>query len=408
MILNKKNIKSSIWLLAIGSIIISYIGYNENAGLFFFSYLIISAISMLINPIIPLCLRISIDPFTPEISSQYGLIMYAIPILSYYIRYKKINIDNIRNFLVIACLLFVSFTLGYKPIINTMIVHYIIIVLYIHMSSLEEDDCKLLLTSLIISGLMMIAIVSLQIFRGTAFIAQGYRLTYKGELRTFANSLSIPFIIFLYRTMSTAKSRMLNLSLTVLFSIYLILSFSRGNILAVIVVSITLILFWQNGGKNRLKKYLFMIMFIFGGMLLLNMIGSDNSQNLTNIASGEARIDIWTYYFKRLFDGGFVRIVFGFGPGDLRRVSLGTFYGIFYAHSTLFDYIFSYGLCGLLIEGFFFYRAIKNARLQNSPLIFALLFLTAFLFFPFGTCDNLIFHTLLGLTTSYTNANTNE
>ena len=33
------------------------------------------------------------------------------------------------------------------------------------------------------------------------------------------------------------------------------------------------------------------------------------------------RTEIWTFYWKKMTDGGLIHILFGLGPGDIKRLS---------------------------------------------------------------------------------------
>jgi hypothetical protein len=121
---------------------------------------------------------------------------------------------------------------------------------------------------------------------------------------------------------------------------------------------------------------------------------------LTTNASMFGRLNIWSFYLEKLFDSGIHRILFGFGPGVSLRITEGTYLAGQYAHSSILDYVFTYGVCGGVIVINLITQALKRVKETKSILCGGLLVLCLLMFFPFGTCQLLSFHMMLALTSS--------
>ncbi len=106
------------------------------------------------------------------------------------------------------------------------------------------------------------------------------------------------------------------------------------------------------------------------------------------------RTDIWNYYWGLIRDGGLIHILFGLGPGDIKRLS---YTMNMYSHSTYLDIVFSYGLVGgAFMVGGIIAAIIKTVKSKSIVLIAALAGLFTN-YFSHGTVANFTFYIILAL-----------
>ncbi len=391
---------NSLIYIFVSSIIITLSSNIFGETLNAYIALALTAIGCLINPIIPICIKLLITMESIELITLVDYGMWFLSIIPYLFS-KGTGIKQKDAFFLAACL--VVFTLsfvfgidsGYMQIFFQMMLMITVLII----KNASEKDVKLIFYTAIIAGVLVTIITAIGYFRGTA-VYHVYRLTYDDSVRTLGNCIAFSTVFYAYKTINqdpNTKNRKVADIVLFLFCIGVsLLSYSRGSILAVVVAIIYLVL--KKLQKPSFGKIAGVILFGIGFFVVVNYLEL-NFEKLNNIKTGYDRIEIWSYYIKRIFDGGFKTITFGFGPGDLKRLTVGTLYQ-YYAHSTILDYFFSYGILGIILVLYMMISSVRNTFYKKSILTSAIFILTVLLFIPFGSRNNYIFHVFIGISLS--------
>ena len=351
-----------------------------------------------INKFLPLSIWISLYYLEVTMPGTWQIILWIIcffPMITKLIR--------LRDFLIIlssAALFFISYWLGYNPDLTSLIMQVFAIVTYLMvLSRLQNmENASLILSSFMLGGVLVLINVVFQIATNPSFLTM-QRLTYNDSVRTLANLLTIPIYLLAYLIISNSsyfrRHRIFVLFSLFVFSAVLLLTYSRGNILALIVVlafvSVKIM------AKQSLKKSFFVLFGFLGFAAIIILTININTTFLFGTDTALGRFDIWKFYFSKLFEGGPIRVLFGFGPGDVRRVAGSSFFSRYYAHSSIFDYGFSYGFIGLAFILGLIVFSFKQLKGKNSFFNVGLLILTVLMFLPYGSCQHLGLHVLLAL-----------
>ena len=403
-----------IFLSAISVYFFSGLHYTEFCK---FLMLFLCLVGLLVDPIVPLCINIAVDPlgisFSTVISVLFWLVRIVPPFFAYVFDKKGQIKTKYVFFLLSTFLLFlISYILGMNSDLSTVVIQMFVLIVFLIVSQIhQKETLYMIYFSFILAGLLISFLVFCQLITGSAIKLWGYRLTYNGSVRTLSSALAIPLFYFFIQLIVPTNSKT-NIGVNFLFicillciSALLILTYSRGVIISVLVALLYIIITQLR--KVNLKLILGLAFSILVVAIVLNNV-EINDAMFEGLASGNGRTGLWNFFWVKMKEGGAVRCLFGFGPGDLTRIAENTNYGGFYAHSVLFDYLFSYGIVGfllLLMMGLnIFLKLIKT----KSTLLMALYMLTALLYLTHGNALNLHFHVLLGLCNSLALQNSKE
>lgn len=178
---------------------------------------------------------------------------------------------------------------------------------------------------------------------------------------------AIPFVFFLYQAEKHTKYKIFYASLTILFVVAVICSFSRGGWVSLMGVSFSLILF----SSKKIKT----ILLIFAAFLVIMFTIPQEFRNEFNTISPETetaimRLQLWKAGFKMFLD----HPVIGVGMSNFASV-----YGRFYmpenpyayrwstVHSIYVQLIAEMGLLGVVSFVFIIYYLIKdNLTMQKE------------------------------------------
>ncbi|MDQ2085661.1 hypothetical protein RBH29_04335 [Herbivorax sp. ANBcel31] len=303
---------------------------------------------------------------------------------------------------IISCLSGISFLVGK----DTNFVYYgwfliSIALFFVAKTYFKYDGSKLAIFSFYMCAFLLIGIVFTSISFEQA-LAQG-RLSVFGNIRVLANALVIPLLFEthdLITNKNKSKSLLYKRSKSLVFLVLLIvllMTVSRGAIFAYLFGSLIIVL--KSKQKRILKIYLilaalYVSIFILEEQGVINILRLFNLSRLQTLGN---RDHIWGYYLSELFSQDLLGILFGFGPGELYRVSGGVMSRGAYAHSVPLDFLFTYGIIGATIFSIIMCKLMKRIIKSKNTLAISVFLTTIVLYFTHGTVISREFYILTAL-----------
>ena len=104
------------------------------------------------------------------------------------------------------------------------------------------------------------------------------------------------------------------------------------------------------------------------------------------------RTEIWGEYLDYEFSS-INTALFGFGPGEIAKMDINGHY----SHSLFMDWLFSYGIVGMLIFVIILIRILRLLLSSKSNFKLSLFLLSCFLFSTHGVITNDMFYILIGV-----------
>ncbi len=359
--------------------------------------IIFSIIGLGRNRFMPISIWICVYFLNITIPGNLQLLLWGISFIPLY--KTKFYFKDFALFVVATVFFSLSYYLGVNSDRTSLFMQIFAVVSYIMIFSevSDESTAKLIFSSFIIAAGIVTFDTLMTLVMNPQMLA-GQRLTYNNSVRALANILTLPLYLFGYSICANnsiyQKYKKSVITGTVVFSILLLLTYSRGNIIALVIVLGLVSLYLL---PQRFNRVLVLLVIVMVGVMMIAVTETVNIEFLTNSDTATARVDIWSFYIEKVISGGWKRIVFGYGPGDIRRLFSGEYLSRYYAHSTFFDYFFSYGLIGVSIVLTMVLFSIREISKYKSIFNRGLLFLVIIMFIPFGTCQHLGFHVLIAL-----------
>lgn len=341
--------------------------------------------------------------FTP---AQSALLALVTGLICLNILYKNISLyrqtSYIQFFFLFLILLFISLITGQNSTTMAAITSiYTLLTGFTVGCYLPKNKELYISYSLLFGGIVVMFLVYRSLRSGTAidFNATEGRLRYGDSVRILANALAYPvYISFLkmveyIRSKNYIKSAMW-FALAMSCFYFLILTVSRGVIFAVLlalmyVMSKTM----KTGGSSKIIVVIVIAVVAY----FINSMSFNQSYMMNGLDTMTGRDLIWGFYWNELMDGGIVSILFGFGPGEVSRISANSIIEGAYAHSLVLDYLFRYGVLGFLflisLLTYIGYKLIKT----NSVFYIGLLIMSILMFATHGSANTPLFYYLIGM-----------
>ena len=383
-----------------------------------FSLLFFCLIGVFLDPIVPICINLCVDPlgvsFNSTILSVLFWVMMVIPPFFIYLfdQNGRIKTKYVFFLLIGFLLLLASYLFGINSDFSTFIIQMFVLMVYLIFSEVyRRKTTRMVFISFIFAGLFIAILVFCQLISGSAIKLWGYRLTYNGSVRTLSSPLAIPLFYFFVQLVipSNQKSQVWKKIFFIVailaLSALLILTYSRGVIISLLVALLYIMIMQLK--KINLKFILGISLGILLVSILLNNIEIDEAM-FEGLTSGSGRTELWQFFIKKMQEEGIFTCLFGFGPGPLTRMTENTIYEEFYAHSVLFDYLFSYGILGFLFLLGMIIKVFSMVIKSKSSLLVGFFILSMLMYLTHGNAVNLQFHVLLGLCVSMALENNQE
>lgn len=213
------------------------------------------------------------------------------------------------------------------------------------------------------------------------------RMTYGENVKDLAFFCGIPLSFLLYSYLDGQNlfannyniiATIIKLFVTVLLVAVVFMTLARGLFLAFGLGSIVLLFLSKNKAKTYFLLFIALVFVVYLSHYItsLDLFRVERLMEAEDYSTGGGRTDIWIHYLNKINDMGFQYIILGTGPGNISRISNIEFY----AHSTILDYYFSYGIIGLI--AFIFVEILILRKLyydsNKIPFVIALTFIIAY------------------------------
>lgn len=320
-------------------------------------------------------------PVLPGVSLSRVIIL--IPIVGFFLYLNKVKI-KLDAILIISVLYFAMNLLSYFYTVDSATTIQRIatigsnlgVILLLSTLSYNEKELKLLIKSIIYSGWMTILIIIF--FQDVNSIEGRMTVSINGVYQdpNYLNGfLLIPIIYYLNDYLNNKRKKSL-ISLCIFISC-VIMTGSRGGLIAVILSSVILLIVWMINNKNKLSTIVsLLIMSFFSGVviylsmkLLPENLMDRFSYSAVVESGGSGRIGIWNQIIGDFNELNIFNKLFGNGAGTVTYFTNG-----YAGHNIWLDSLIELGILGSIVL-FVFYLTILIISLKNKLLILALSFI---------------------------------
>ena len=306
-------------------------------------------------------------------------------------------------FLLFGICCFISTMLGYK---TSMISFYLVLIrllMVMVITYYSRGSIKLFITGFVAGGLCVCLYTAYLFITGNAAVF-GVSLAYgdgeaAGQIKSLAIAAAVPAYYLIYNILCNKMGLVMKLFSTFIVLvcvIVVVLTYSRGVLIALAVSSLLLLLFVLKE-RNSVLKFAIIFIVFFLLYYILTRIGINEEKMFGHLAGANGRTDIWSFFLSKMQDGGFLRLMFGFGPGDSKRITDGSLFDGYYSHSAILDYFFSYGILGFVFICFLLWKTLKGLFVHKNVFGLGLIILTILMFSTHGTSTNIIFTGLISI-----------
>lgn len=327
-------------------------------------------------------------PLLEELTSGgYVIMAYAPFVIRSFVLVIKQEGNGISTMLYMGCVAYVvfSFLRGYESDILMFILQIIAMtIFYSTWKVLSKDDVPIVCYAYICCAIIVCIYIYMGGLDNNLMVG---RLSLGDNIKKLSYICAIPLSFYYYSYIGRCKVfenangtfvKLLSLLLTVTLFGTLFMTLARGVFLSFGIGTILLLLLSRSKTKS-----LFFFVFVAALLLLvsqyienLGMFRIERLFETDQYETGNGRTEIWAHYISRMQDMGSRYILLGTGPGNISRISNIEFY----AHSTILDYFFSYGIIGLfifiLVEITVLVKLFKKNN--NIPFIIVLTFLFSY------------------------------
>ena len=356
--------------------------------------------SAIINPMLLVCTYICIRMFDIVHGSFQVLSMEAIIIIYCFntiYKYRGYVVKYINATLLFGVFAFLSALFGYQTSITSLIPFIFLFFIFLTIGTMKLSSQEdMIIVTLCVCGVVVGLFGYYQFISGDIFSESG-RLGFDGSIRRVSNAVAFPLFYAVYKLLNKPKGFNIVLwsLLILLLGTVLILTYSRGVILAVIITAVFLFLF----SKGEVGFTKVVLTLVSGGLVffIINSVNIDSELMFRELDTASGRTDIWDYYNSKMAEGGFMRILFGFGPGDTMRVAANSAYQDFYAHSLFLDFFYCFGILGAVCMLYILIILSRTIIKEKSIFYIAVLVLSITMYLTHGIASQIHFYCMLGL-----------
>ncbi len=299
--------------------------------------------------------------------------------------------------IIVIGLAFLSYYFGIDSQFSTMAVFFSSLLIFVQVldSSVTPEeffDYTVLATAIIVTILFLDAL------NGNLNLRFG-RLAINDNIRDLADLVSIPAFLSWSLLFVGNKRKALLLIIGIVSSFVLLLTVSKGALISTALGVFFVIL--ASGKKTMLKNSLLLLLVVVPILIVVYRYSSTNLEGfhldrLTEEYNGfSGRTDIWSMYAGALFSNTDT-VLFGFGPGDIKRL----LYSDMYAHSLFLDMFFSYGVLMSAVWIVVLFLLARSIIKSGVSLALGLLVFTIFLYSTHGVVTAPMFYVLMALSYS--------
>lgn len=365
--------------------------------------------SIMVDLILPFCLLLCSNVIMVEFGSMTTVTSLFVTLISFYLIFITVKGHYqwwiLKSFALLAFGIIISYYVGYKTdniaLLNMLMLSIQMTAIAITVS--KTDRSKYIVCALVAAGIAVSSVVLYLFATGQATFVRLIQLAYGdeewgGSTKALSTAASVPAIYFVCLVFFNKQHGFLKIAeiITIIFLVLLIvLTYSRGVMLALFLASVYLArVYFKNISTTRIISFGILAFVIYSA---IDSLVLDSSRLYEGLDTGNGRTDIWLFFFQRLFNNGITGFIFGFGPGDSKRITDGSVFDGFYAHSVILDYGFAYGLVGM----YFMFRILSFSLIhlyKNKNVLYCcILIMQMVVYFSHGSSNNMAFNYTMAL-----------
>lgn len=300
-------------------------------------------------------------------------------------------------------ILVISYNTGFNSRLDIAIKMVVACLIILQIASCDAQERLLIVSAVLCCGISMALFVAASLSTGGG-VDISTRLLFNENSKSLATALAPVVITAVYALFFRRGKNVLftvGLLISVAILTYLVvLTYSRGVLIALIISISYLLLRFM--GKGDIRNYLFLFLFITTAFYLLSIMQFDDYLMYKSLEGGNGRTEIWADFYQQLKETN--TLAFGFGPGLTKEISRLDFY----SHSTILDYLFCYGIAGFIYVLYLLLNVIFNLFKTKFYYYQGLFILSTIMFSTHGSAGTLLFNVILGLCMSVVVYDRNE
>ena len=299
---------------------------------------------------------------------------------------------SLKKYITAGCL-FVPFALlshfvGINSTFNATIVFIFSWLIVFYIAFIVKGKRQLnLLMSLFFTGVVLMVLQSLH---PMSIIAEDNWFESKDVATAVAVIVYIALWIIINRKINILL-KVVFLTLVIAGVVTIVLTYSRGVIIALTLSTVVLLFLGMRGNRRALLVGIVVVVslaYVFASDIII-----DYDRMGANLEGGNGRTDIWKFFYETMSKAGIFRLLFGCGPDGLTTLSQNATY----AHSSILDYFFSYGVFGFAFISYILISVFLKIRKLNNSFYTGLFILNFFMFITHGNHSEPLFLYLLSL-----------
>lgn len=286
-----------------------------------------------------------------------------------------------------------SYFLGIDANPNTMILFWVALITFFNISDQKSESLEFGKYGLL--GLMFVLFALVWADKNGGIQILYGRLALGDNIRSLANATAISEILlgFSFFDSKKAKGKFLKIFFLLFGVVVLLLTFSKG---ALISSGVTLLLLLMRSNISLSKKFLIVLLVAAALIVTMNYVSTGDEFRSDRLSDGidgfSGRTDIWSAYWQAMKEK-ISTLLFGFGPGDIKRLGVVTSY----SHSLIFDVLFSYGVCGFSVFIGLLLNSVYRCLKSKNKLAIVMSVFPLLLFSTHSTATDVRFYILFGM-----------
>ena len=374
-------------VLAVFAVICLVLAVSGNGTLLAILTLLLSLVFSLKYRPLALATVITAGPLNELLTTGVLQIAVYVPFLLFsFIHFftKKGKLSGILLYIWCILMVLLSYFFGYEPdTVMFLLQVFSMSMFYVVWQTFNKQDVPIVVWGYILSALVAIGYMSTG---GLEAVTVTGRLSLGEHVKIVAFICAVPFVFILYpfigrlymfSNLAKYRYKIVDILLLIVLMLTIFMTLARGLMVA-IAIGVLLLMMFLRKKKSIFFLLLIIMVAIYSFMYIesLDMFRTERMFAYEEYESGNGRTEIWLHYINKIFDMGGQYILFGTGPGNIERISnMG-----YYAHSTILDYFFSYGIMGiitfLIIEYLINLKLLKSAN--KIPFAISMTFLLAY------------------------------
>lgn len=310
----------------------------------------------------------------------------------------KFSVKGMLHGFVIIMAMLLSVLFGDDANIRTLLICIVCLISFVSISATETSADDLRVYAMAGMLIVFIAFV-VGASRGNIKLMFG-RLSINDNIRDLANATVRPLILLFASLVYTGEGKKKNnilLYLAIGFGVLVLFAtLSKGAIAAIVAGVAVLFLATKMPFYKKLVYMALVSVLILAVVTYLSNSGTLQTDRLIEQQEGfNGRFDIWGAYLRAMAKD-FGTMLFGFGPGEVRRLGISNAY----SHSLFFDILFAYGAVGFVCITTVFVASLWRALITRNAVALSIGVCAVMMYATHGVSTAFPFYALMGLSES--------